>query len=911
MKLVSCSILLAASSLTWAEIAYQVDVHPDKESLHVTMTLPKTGKGARLQIPNWAPGAYVLRDNFKSVLNLRATDGKGKVLKIETQMETLQKPYEVSGEKRVAENSVCTWTVEPAPQTMIEYDINLRVTDGAMHWSGPSTYLYEVNRLREKCRIVIKTPEGWPVYIGLDEVKNSPQVYTAKDYDVLADNPVTVGSVLVDEYVSRNRPHFIVMRGAAKSMVDRQKLRNACKLVSDFQGETFGDFLPMNKYVWHFDVNPGQDGAGGLEHLSSTQISLAAGVGPRAVSVISHEYFHLWNVKRIRSKVLGPFDYTRLPETGAIWWLEGVTDYYAHYLLYRFSFSDEADFFADIVSNFNAVRRNPAHLEISPYASSFRVGESSNGRGNSNGYRISYYNQGWLVGMVLDLAIRTKTQGKKSLDNVLINLWNLCKRDGPGFEEDEIRKQLIRVGGTEMGDLYDRIVMKPGDPLGTWNVRVLVDGEVVIEAGRERRQALLEGLRAVVDPGEHLTLRSAKPLHLVPYEIAAHTDADRDQQGENGERQRRAAALRVRAGRCLGPVRRCRQRSGRLAEVRRRRRLTLFFFVHDSIRLMMDSTKNPVRHGSTQKHTDKAIRCIRQRSASAGCRVGPCDAAAMSAFRALPWRMRLPGSGRGGGEMPLQGLQHRAVGGIRGDDDGAVQTQSAGLLRGARVGDDQRGGAQQRHPECTNDRQQLVQTFAARHQYGIDRVALPRCEQLRRIGPGLRAPVHFEIVDLRAARQQRLAHVLAAAVAAQDQHAPPRHPLQVRQRQQRLAGELARRMDDLQAPRRQGARRGAADRGDRHPRRPRPRCQRGEGMADRIGADEDRQIVLVQPRQAGLHGGGVARGQDVEHREAQGTAAGGLDHAAQRPGLMGGARHQNGAAGERRALSVRRRVHAG
>lgn len=463
MKLVSCSILLAASSLTWAEIAYQVDVHPDKESLHVTMTLPKTGKGSRLQIPNWAPGAYVLRDNFKSVLNLRATDGKGKVLKIETQMETLRKPYEVSGEKRVAENSVCTWTVEPAPQTVIEYDINLRVTDGAMHWSGPSTYLYDVNRLREKCRIVIKTPEGWPVYIGLDEVKNSPQVYTAKDYDVLADNPVTVGSVLVDEYVSRNRPHFIVMRGAAKSMVDRQKLLNACKLVSDFQGETFGDFLPMNKYVWHFDVNPGQDGAGGLEHLSSTQISLAAGVGPRAVSVISHEYFHLWNVKRIRSKVLGPFDYTRLPETGAIWWLEGVTDYYAHYLLYRFSFSDEADFFADIVSNFNAVRRNPAHLEISPYASSFRVGEASNGRGNSNGYRISYYNQGWLVGMVLDLAIRSKTQGRKSLDHVLINLWNLCKRDGPGFEEDEIRKQLIRVGGAEMGDLYDRIVMKPGD----------------------------------------------------------------------------------------------------------------------------------------------------------------------------------------------------------------------------------------------------------------------------------------------------------------------------------------------------------------------------------------------------------------------------------------------------------------
>lgn len=457
---------LAVSSAVSAEITYKVDVLPDSNTLHVTMRIPKTDQGAKLQIPNWAPGAYVLRDTYKSVSNLKATDGKGKELKIEAQIDQLRKFYTLPTRQDVALNDVCTWNVAPAKETIVEYDIPSRLTLGAIHWSGPSVYMYELNRKDEKIKLQVRPPAGWPVYVGLDEIKPGTNDFKAPTYDVLADNPVTTGTgLLVDSYVSRGKTHTIVMRGAGKDKVDRANLIKACRFVTQMQTDFFGGSAPYSKYIWHFDVNEAADGAGGLEHLSSTQISLASGVGPRAVSVLSHEFFHLWNVKRIRSSVLGPFDYTKLPTTGALWWLEGVTDYYASTLLYRYGWTNEASYFSSINSNYQTVLRNSAFKTVGPHESSLRVAETSNGRGNSNGYLISYYNLGWLAGMCLDLEIRTRSNGKYSLDDVERALWAQCKNDQPGFAETDIRKWCVKFGGAGMGDAYDRIVMQPDMPV--------------------------------------------------------------------------------------------------------------------------------------------------------------------------------------------------------------------------------------------------------------------------------------------------------------------------------------------------------------------------------------------------------------------------------------------------------------
>jgi predicted metalloprotease with PDZ domain len=471
-----------------ADIKYTVEAKPNDGILHVTMEIPNTSNGCKLQIPNWGPGGYVLRDGFARVQNLSATDSSGKQLKLDTKIEVFPKPFMQGDVEKVASNRVCTWTVAPADKTIVQYDVPSPLNDGSLHWAGPATYIYETSRLRERCVLDIKVPKGWPVYTGLVETKMGSHEYTAKTYDVLADNPVSTGDLTVDSYISRGKTHWIVMRGAPRAKVDRAKLIKACKFVSDMETDFFGDSAPYDHYVWHFAVNDNADGAGGLEHLASTEITLAQGVGPRAVDVLAHEFFHLWNVKRIRSKVLGPFDYTKLPETGAIWWLEGVTDYYAYTLLHRYGWTDDAGYFATIASNLSIVRRNPAHKEIGPNEASMRVDEDSNGRGNSNGYHISYYNLGWLAGMCLDIEMRSQTEGRHTLDDVEHALWNLCKDDKPGFDEDEIRNQYVKFGGRPMGLVYDRIVMWPDgmrleDTLAKVGLALVAKPEPYVELG--------------------------------------------------------------------------------------------------------------------------------------------------------------------------------------------------------------------------------------------------------------------------------------------------------------------------------------------------------------------------------------------------------------------------------------------
>lgn len=443
-RLASIACATGISVFAYSTVEYTVEPKPTDNSLHVAVSFTTNTTFTNIQAPNWAPGSYRLQEMSRNMKNVAAkSDGKS--------IELHQR-------------NDYTWSIitPPGSKVTFEYDVPSNVNAGAINFSGPSTYVYLDGRKEEDCLMKINLPEGWKIATGLEAVRGKKDTYKAPDYDVLADCPVSAGDLIIDTYVSHGKTHYIAMRGAAKAFVDRDYLVRVCKKVSDFQGDFFSGF-PFSHYVWHFAVNPNVDGAGGLEHLNSTQISMAAGMGFATVGVYSHEYFHLWNVKRIRSSVLGPFDYTQLPKTGALWWLEGVTDYYAHLLPTRYNLFDDQEFYRQLLNNYNTVQNNPAHLEVGPHEASLRVGEASNGRGNSNGYRISYYNFGFITGFCLDVEIRSLTKGKRSLDDVEYALWNMCKDGKPGFAEDEIRKQCIRFGGPSMGDYYDRIVMKGGD----------------------------------------------------------------------------------------------------------------------------------------------------------------------------------------------------------------------------------------------------------------------------------------------------------------------------------------------------------------------------------------------------------------------------------------------------------------
>jgi predicted metalloprotease with PDZ domain len=442
LRLALASLALTTLTPAWATIDYQVDVDPTGK-MSVAVTIPVRAEETVVQIPNWAPGSYRLSDNFARMSEVRFVAPDGRIL-------THGHP------------DPSTWTAPTKGLSSVKfkYSVPIQVRNGTAHWSGPSTYVYVVGRIGEACRLQLGLPNGWKSACGLDG--GSRHRYTAPDYDVLADNPVTVGTFVEDTYVTQGIRHQIVYHTGDASRLDRAAVIANCRFVSESQSAFWGG-LPFKKYVWHFNPFEAADGGGGLEHLSSTQITLATGLGSGTVSVISHEYFHAWNVKRIRSSVLGPFDYQQLPQTGALWWLEGVTDYYADLLLFRYGRYDEEYWHRNIVSNVDRTRSVAARMTVSPYDSSFRVREAANGRGNSQGFGVNYYNTGWVVGLCLDIEIRDQTGGKRSLDDVCRILWEQCKDGRDGFPEDGIRRALVQVGGTALGTAYDEWVMKPGE----------------------------------------------------------------------------------------------------------------------------------------------------------------------------------------------------------------------------------------------------------------------------------------------------------------------------------------------------------------------------------------------------------------------------------------------------------------
>ncbi len=442
MRTLALLTLAAFAGIAQARIDYTATVElPDK--LKFEIRVPIKEAVTKFQIPNFAPGHYVLLNSPADVKNVTAEGPEGL-------------------EAKVTKEDNNTYSVAtPTRGTLVfRYVKTARINEGAFLWQGPYEYMYVLGRKDEACTLSFKGPENFKFATSLDPAGNNK--YWAPNYDVLADCPVTAGDFLMDNYTVAGKPHFIVLYGAAKIDVDRPKLTQICKSLTEEQIKFFGG-APYKRYMWHFRVNDSVDGGGGLEHLNSTNISLASGLGNGVISVISHEFFHLWNVKRIRSVPLGPFDYLKIPKTGALWWLEGVTDYYADIILARSKVLPEDNFWSSIVSNVLTTRANENRLKISPYDSSFRVGEANGGRGNSAGLLVNYYNTGWVLGLCLDLELRARTGGVRSLDDVTRALYELCKNDKPGFAEDEIRKQLIRFGGPEMGPIYDKWVMQPGE----------------------------------------------------------------------------------------------------------------------------------------------------------------------------------------------------------------------------------------------------------------------------------------------------------------------------------------------------------------------------------------------------------------------------------------------------------------
>ena len=441
--------VIQQSRRTDPQISYTVTVRAnDRSAYFVEMRIVNPPSPARFVIPNWAPGAYRLMDSGQNIGTVTARTASGEALP-------------------VIQDSEISWTVAApgATSIVVRYSAGLR---NAAQWTrpnnrwflrgtsglidGPRTYMYLDGWKLAPAHVTFRLPAGWRIATGLVPTIDST-TYWAPSYDVLIDSPVLLGHFLDYRFTAGGRPHRAVVDlggvrpRAARTFVDM------VRRVSETTIGIFGS-APYKDYTYIFVAGRG----GGLEHLNSTTIGVTADALARhiddAEGVSAHEFFHAWNVKRIRPVELGPFDYERPVRTVNLWESEGVTDYYTELILARSGLNGVADFTRRMGNAIGNHRDNPARLVVSPERSSWTVWDSP---AVNDSHVISYYLQGQLLGFLLDLAIRDSTDNAKSLDDVMRYLFDHYAGER-GFTSGDLRTAIRVAAGPNLEDFWRRYV---------------------------------------------------------------------------------------------------------------------------------------------------------------------------------------------------------------------------------------------------------------------------------------------------------------------------------------------------------------------------------------------------------------------------------------------------------------------
>jgi len=439
------------SRRTDPKVDYTVTVRSgDRTAFYVELRIANPPNPARLVIPNWAPGAYRLMDSGDNIAGFTAATTAGDALP-------------------VTRDSDISWTVDTkgAASLVVRYSTAVR---DSIQWrrpnnrwflrpnsgiiDGPRTFMYLDGWKLTPAQVTFRLPAGWRIATGLVATTDST-TYWAPSYDVLIDSPVLVGHFLDYRFSAAGRPHrAVVDLGGARPRAARVFV-DMLRRVSETAIAIFGNAPPPYKdYTYIFVAGRG----GGLEHLNSTTIGVTADVLARdpggAEGVSAHEFFHTWNVKRIRPVELGPFDYEHPVRTLNLWVSEGVTDYYTEVILARSGLNGAGDFVRRMGDAIGNHRGNAARLVVSPERSSWTVWDSPE---VNDSHVISYYLQGQLLGFLLDLAIRDSTDNTKSLDDVMRYLFDHYAGDR-GFTSDELRTAIRTAAGPDFRDFWRRYV---------------------------------------------------------------------------------------------------------------------------------------------------------------------------------------------------------------------------------------------------------------------------------------------------------------------------------------------------------------------------------------------------------------------------------------------------------------------
>lgn len=395
-------------------------------------------------LPSWTPGSYLLREYARHVQDVTAEAEGGQALHVERT------------DKR-------TWRVESHGKPVVlryrvyanELTVRTSHLDGSHgYFNGATLFLYAEPLRAIPHRVRIDAPAGWSVFSALDRDGDE---LVAPDFDTLVDSPVEVGPHEPLSFVAHGVPHQVVLWGEPKP--DVQRLVADLKTVCETEAAFFGA-LPTERYL--FLIYLTDKGRGGLEHKSSTTLLYSRqGFSTQKgwedfLTLASHEYFHLWNVKRIKPRAMVPFRYGEEAYTRLLWAFEGTTSYYDTLLVRRAGLLSPQHYLTRLGEALSSLSATPGRLvqtleeaSLTAWVKYYRPDE------NSINSAVSYYLKGELVALCLDLTLRQLTSDAHSLDDVMRLLWERFG-DGRGVPEDGVEAIAGEVAGQSLQPFFER-----------------------------------------------------------------------------------------------------------------------------------------------------------------------------------------------------------------------------------------------------------------------------------------------------------------------------------------------------------------------------------------------------------------------------------------------------------------------
>ncbi|MBS0352515.1 MAG: M61 family metallopeptidase [Proteobacteria bacterium] len=441
--------------------------------------------GQVLSLPAWIPGSYMIREFAKNIVSLSAKAGARHLAVVKRDKHTWVLPAGLD-EPVTVNYTVYAWDLSVRTA-------HLDQTHG--FFNGTSVFL-KVHGCEARPHFVdIRPPRGlkdagWRVATSLPEAAGEAGaaerygfgLYRAGDYDELIDHPVEMGTFSLAEFDACGVPHAVAITG--RHDCDMTRLVSDLKPICEAQIRLFGEPAPMDRYV--FLTMAVGDGYGGLEHRASTALLCSRNDLPYAgmdeategyrqfLGLCSHEYFHTWNVKRIKPAAFVPYDLTQEGYTRLLWAFEGFTSYYDDLMLVRSGRISAKDYLALLSKTVTQVHKGSGRRKQSVADSSFEAWTKYYRQDeNSPNAIVSYYTKGSLVALLLDLRLRADSKGARSLDDLMRTLWQRHGLTGVGVAEDGIFALAAELGGPALGRWLRELVEGTDElPLDVWLKRL-------------------------------------------------------------------------------------------------------------------------------------------------------------------------------------------------------------------------------------------------------------------------------------------------------------------------------------------------------------------------------------------------------------------------------------------------------